>query len=158
MNLSIEKSINFNKIKIWISNSMKITHLILLNPNNLTGTLIWDKILIISCTNRNHKISRKFDKKNFFKNSCLFVFIVIVYILPEFWRISFEIRHRLAGKMKYEILMKFFVWTIRIVNEILFRKFLPTILYNFILYISIRSEILNPNFMVILFYNNLLFP
>ena len=24
---------------------MKITHLILLNPNNLTGTLIWDEIL-----------------------------------------------------------------------------------------------------------------
>ena len=137
---------------------MKITHLILPNPNNLTGTLIWDKILIISCTNRNHKISRKFDKKNFFKNSCLFVFIVIVYILTEFWRISFEIRHRLAGKMKYEKLMKLYVWTIRIINEISFRNLIPIILYNFILYIYTRSERLNPNFMVILFYNNLLFP
>ena len=137
---------------------MKITHLILLNPNNLTGTLIWDEILIISCTNRNHKISRKFDKKNFFKNSCLFVFIVIVYILPGFWRISFEIRHRLAGKMKYEKLMKLYVWTIRIINEISFRKLIPIILCNFILYIYTRSERLNPNFMVILFYNNLLFP
>ena len=158
MNISIEKSINFNKIEIWISNSMKITHLILPNPNNLTGTLIWDKILIISCTNRNHKISRKFDKKNFFKNSCLFVFIVIVYILPGFWRISFEIRHRLAGKMKYEILMKLNLRTIRIINEISFRNLIPIVLDDYIFYIYIRSERLNPNFMVILFYNNLLFP
>ena len=53
---------------------MKITHLILPNPNNLTGTLIWDEILIISCTNRNHKISRKFDKKKLLQKLMPFCF------------------------------------------------------------------------------------